>query len=69
MISRIVSNVKWRQYGSVIRDISEGAKEETEVFQVQFRHVRLIVLGYFCAVICSLIVFSAEIIYSYIFSK
>lgn len=47
-----------------LKQIPFVSKEETEEFQVQFRHVQLIVLGYFVALIYSLIVFFAEIIYN-----
>ena len=47
-----------------MKQIKEESKEETEVFQVQFRHVRLIVLGYICAILYSWVIFLLEIIHS-----
>ena len=47
-----------------MKQIKEDAKEETEVFQVQFRHVQLIGLGYICAILYSWVILLMEIIHS-----
>ena len=47
-----------------MKQIRDDAKEETEVFQVQFRHVQLIVLGYICAILYSWVILLLEIIHS-----
>ena len=47
-----------------MKQIKEDSKEDMEVFQVQFRHVRLIVLAYICAVLYSWYVFLFEILHS-----
>ena len=47
-----------------MKQIKEDAKEETEVFQVQFRHVQLIGLGFICAILYSWVILLLEIIHS-----
>ena len=47
-----------------MKQIKEDAKEKTEVFQVQFRHVQLIGLGYICAILYSWVILLLEIIHS-----
>ena len=46
-----------------MKQIKEDAKEEAEVFQVQFRHMQLIDLGYICAILYSWFTLLLEIIH------
>ena len=46
-----------------MKQIKEDAKAKTEVFQVQFRHVQLIGLGYICAILYSWVILLLEIIH------
>ena len=47
-----------------MKQIKDDAKEETEVFLVQFRHVQLISLGYICVILYSWVILLLEIIHS-----